>query len=97
MTTPPMSRSDSSISAAARLKADARIAKTIGDAVMVDTSDAHQALKTGLTLLRAVEKEPQFPGVRIGVHYGPVVERSGDVFETTVNVAARASLMVIPT
>ena len=74
---------------AARLRADARIVKTIGDAVMVVTSDAHHALEIGLALLRAVEQEPQFPGVRVGVHYGPVVERSGDVFGATVNIAAR--------
>lgn len=75
--------------AAARLRADARIVKTIGDAVMVVTSDAHHALEVGLGLLRAVEREPHFPGVRVGVHYGPVVERSGDVFGATVNIAAR--------
>ena len=74
---------------AARLRADARIVKTIGDAVMVVTSDAYDALEMGLALLRAIEQEPQFPGVRIGVHYGPVVERSGDVFGATVNIAAR--------
>lgn len=75
--------------ATAELKADARIVKTIGDAVMVVTSDACHALEMGLALLRAIEQEPQFPGVRIGVHYGPVVERNGDVFGATVNVAAR--------
>ena len=74
---------------AARLSADARIVKTIGDAVMVVTSDAYHALELGLALLRAIQQEPQFPGVRIGVHYGPVVERSGDVFGSTVNIAAR--------
>ena len=50
---------------------------------------ARTALEMGLALLRAVEQEPHFPGVRIGVHYGPVVERSGDVFGATVNIAAR--------
>ncbi|MGZ4793782.1 MAG: adenylate/guanylate cyclase domain-containing protein, partial [Ilumatobacteraceae bacterium] len=74
---------------AARLKDDARIVKTIGDAVMVVTSHGCHALEMGLALLRAIEQEPQFPGVRIGVHYGPVVERSGDVFGATVNIAAR--------
>ena len=71
------------------LRADARIVKTIGDAVMVVTSDPHDGLHLGLALLQAVELEPHFPGVRVGVHYGPVVERNGDVFGATVNVAAR--------
>ena len=71
------------------LRADARIVKTIGDAVLVVASDPHDGLHFGLALLRAVEREPHFPGVRIGVHYGPIVERNGDVFGATVNVAAR--------
>ena len=71
------------------LRATPRIVKTIGDAVMVVTSDANHGLEIGLALLRAVEREPHFPGVRIGVHYGPIVERSGDVFGATVNIAAR--------
>jgi class 3 adenylate cyclase/YHS domain-containing protein len=71
------------------LVGDARIVKTIGDAVMIVTSDARQGLQIGLDLLHAVEREPHFPGVRVGVHHGPVVERNGDVFGATVNVAAR--------
>lgn len=75
--------------AASVLMGDARVVKTIGDAVMVVTSDAADALQIGLDVLRAVEREPHFPGVRIGIHYGPIVERNGDVFGATVNVAAR--------
>jgi class 3 adenylate cyclase/YHS domain-containing protein len=75
--------------ATSQLRGDARIIKTIGDAVMVVASEAEHALEMGLALLRAVEVEPQFPGVRVGLHYGPVVERNGDIFGATVNVAAR--------
>jgi class 3 adenylate cyclase/YHS domain-containing protein len=75
--------------AASELAGDARIVKTIGDAVMVVASEASHGLDTGLSLLRAVELEPQFPGVRVGLHYGPLVERNGDVFGATVNIAAR--------
>jgi adenylate cyclase len=71
------------------LVADARIVKTIGDAVMIVAGDAELGLRIGLELLRAVEREPDFPGIRIGVHHGPIVERNGDVFGGTVNVAAR--------
>jgi adenylate cyclase len=71
------------------LSGEARLVKTIGDAVMVVTSDPRHGLQIGLDLLHAVEREPHFPGVRIGVHHGPVVERDGDVFGATVNVAAR--------
>ena len=71
------------------LTGDARLVKTIGDAVMVVTTDPRQGLQIGLDLLHAVQREPDFPGVRVGVHHGPVVERNGDVFGATVNVAAR--------
>jgi class 3 adenylate cyclase/YHS domain-containing protein len=67
----------------------ARLVKTIGDAVMIVAADAHAGLHVCLELLRAVEHEGDFPGVRIGLHFGPVVERDGDVFGATVNVAAR--------
>jgi len=57
--------------------------------VMIVTSDPRHGLQIGLDLLHAVEREPQFPGVRIGIHHGPVVERNDDCFGATVNVAAR--------
>jgi adenylate cyclase len=72
-----------------QLRGDGRVVKTIGDAVMIVASDAHHGLEIGLALIRAVDHEPDFPGVRVGVHYGPVVERNGDLFGATVNVAAR--------
>jgi adenylate cyclase len=68
---------------------DARIVKTIGDAVMIVTTEARDGVRIGLDLLCAVEGQSHFPGVRIGVHHGPIVERRGDVFGATVNVAAR--------
>ena len=71
------------------LKDDGRIVKTIGDAVMVHTGEALCGLEIGLAILHLVDREPHFPGVRVGIHYGPVVERNGDVFGATVNVAAR--------
>jgi adenylate cyclase len=71
------------------LSADGRIVKTIGDAVMILTTHASDGVRIGLDLLYAVERESQFPGVRVGVHYGPIVQRRDDVFGATVNVAAR--------
>jgi class 3 adenylate cyclase/YHS domain-containing protein len=67
----------------------ARVVKTIGDAVMVVTPDGRSGLEAGVALLHSVDDEPAFPGVRIGVHLGPVVERAGDLFGATVNLAAR--------
>jgi adenylate cyclase len=75
--------------ALALLRDDARLVKTIGDAVMVTTSDPYCGLQFGLDLLRAVENEHEFPGIRVGLHHGPVIERNGDLFGATVNIAAR--------
>jgi adenylate cyclase len=71
------------------LAGDARVVKTIGDAVMIVARDPRVGLDTALGLLRALDGEAGFPGVRLGLHAGPVVERAGDVFGATVNVAAR--------
>ena len=73
----------------ALLPDDARLVKTIGDAVMVTTTNPHTGLDLGLELLRAVENEPDFPGIRVGLHHGPIIERNGDLFGATVNIAAR--------
>ena len=39
--------------------------------------------------MRIVDAEPEFPGVRIGLHVGVVVEKDDDVFGATVDIAAR--------
>src|SRR2546425_308637 len=66
--------------ASAALTGNTRIVKTIGDAVMIVANEARDAAETALSLLRAVDAEPLFPTVRIGLHVGPVVERASDVF-----------------
>src|SRR5262249_32385029 len=75
--------------AVALLRDDARLVKTIGDAVMVTTTNPHTGLQFGLDLLRTIENEHEFPGIRVGLHHGPVIERNGDLFGATVNIAAR--------
>jgi class 3 adenylate cyclase/YHS domain-containing protein len=71
------------------LRDDARLVKTIGDAVMITSTNPQTGLRFGLDLLRNVENEHDFPGVRVGLHHGPTIERNGDLFGTTVNIAAR--------
>jgi len=78
------------------LVGDARIVKTIGDAVMVVASEPGHGAETALALLRAVDGEPSFPTVRSGLHLGPVVERGSDVFGNTVNIAARLAAHAHP-
>jgi len=77
--------------AQAALTGDARLVKTIGDAVMIAADQSASAVSTALQLVAAVQVEPGFPSVRAGLHLGPCVERSGDYFGATVNLAARVT------
>lgn len=75
--------------AASALSGGARVVKTIGDAVMISAPSAVAAMKTAMLLRHAILAEPTWPSVRAGLHAGPVVEREGDIFGATVNLAAR--------
>lgn len=68
---------------------DDRVVKSIGDAVLLQSPFGQRALEFTIRLMRRCGTEPGFPLSRAGVHSGPVVVRGGDVFGSTVNVAAR--------
>lgn len=74
-----------------------RVIKTIGDEVMAIFPEAAQGgraavdIQLGVTGMAPVEKVRL--GVRVGLHWGPVVERDNDVFGDTVNLAARLTEM----
>ena len=65
--------------------------KTSGDALMLRTADAAAAIRLGLGIVQDVGAQHGFPLVRVGMHTGSAVERDGDWFGTTVNLAARVS------
>jgi adenylate cyclase len=67
------------------------VIKTIGDAVMVRHSDPADALALGLSAAHEVIAGHGSPAVRVGMHHGPAVEREGDWFGATVNLAARVA------
>lgn len=73
--------------------AGGRVVKTIGDAVMAvfDTPDA--AADAAVAMQQRVEQlGPELGArlhLRIGFHAGPVVERGGDLFGDSVNLASR--------
>jgi len=74
-------------------EAGGRVIKTIGDEVMalfasVDAAAGAAASMHGAMAVRPAVNEVQL-GVRIGLHAGPVIQRDGDVFGDTVNIAAR--------
>jgi adenylate cyclase len=65
--------------------------KTIGDAVMLRIPDPAQAILLGLRIANDVLPEHGAPAVRVGLHHGPAVQRDGDYFGASVNLAARVS------
>ena len=69
----------------------AETVKAIGDAVMVRADDAQDAIRLALSAVHDVGGRHFFPAVRAGIHTGPAVERGGDWFGATVNLAARVS------
>jgi class 3 adenylate cyclase/YHS domain-containing protein len=70
---------------------DAEEVKCIGDAMLVRCDDAGQALRLAVRIVAELGAHHGFPSVRVGVNTGPAVERDGDWFGATVNVAARVS------
>jgi adenylate cyclase len=63
--------------------------KAIGDALMLRSEDAALGIRLALRIVDELEQVQGFPLVRVGVHTGPAVERAGDWYGSTVNVAAR--------
>ena len=60
--------------------------KRLGDGLMLRCADPEQAVRLAL---RIVAEQGDRAPVRVGMHTGPAVERGGDWYGTTVNVAAR--------
>jgi adenylate cyclase len=75
----------------AELPAGAAHVKTIGDALMLRVPDPSEAILLALHLTHEVMRGHGAPAVRVGLHHGPAVERDGDYFGATVNLAARVS------
>ena len=72
---------------------DGRLVKTIGDEVMCVFPTADKAAESSLLMQDEVKAlaltEPHPLSIRIGFHFGQVIEEDGDVFGDAVNVAAR--------
>jgi adenylate cyclase len=64
--------------------------KTIGDAVMLVCSDPLRLLVTVLDLVDAAAAD-DFPRLRVGLAFGPAVNRAGDWFGRPVNLASRVT------
>jgi adenylate cyclase len=63
--------------------------KTLGDGLLLRCEEPSEAIRLGVRIVGELEEVPGFPAVRVGMHTGPAVERAGDWYGNTVNVAAR--------
>lgn len=75
---------------------EGRIIKTIGDEVMFVVDEPHHAAEIALELIERHENDEECPELRVGVAYGQVLSRLGDVFGPTVNIAARLTSVSKP-
>ena len=67
------------------------VIKKLGAAVMIHGDDAARVVALALRLRRELAGELRFPPLRRGVHSGSAVQRDGDWYGATVNVAARVA------
>jgi adenylate cyclase len=74
----------------------ARLVKTIGDAVMLVSPEASPLVGVALSLVDAVEAEPELPSLRAGVAFGDVINRWGDWYGGPVNLASRVTTYARP-
>lgn len=70
-----------------------RLIKTIGDEAMLAFARPEQGLLAACEIQQRIDALPPVDGmrlaVRVGAHFGSVIEEGGDVFGDTVNIAAR--------
>lgn len=68
-----------------------RVIKTIGDEIMCQFPTAVQATFAAkeMHLDKATDNETEALDIRIGLHFGNIIEKDGDIYGDTVNIAAR--------
>jgi class 3 adenylate cyclase len=67
-----------------------RVVKLLGDGVLLRLPNAARAVDATLDLLESL-RAVGLPSGHAGIHAGPLIEREGDVFGRSVNLAARVS------
>lgn len=76
--------------------AGGRVVKTVGDEVMFTAADAAHGAEIAVSLAERVGAESDLPDLRVGVAYGNVVARLGDIYGEPVNIASRLTSFARP-
>jgi adenylate cyclase len=79
------------------LRGEVRLVKTIGDAAMLVSPDVPPLLEVALELVDAANAEGRdFPQLRVGLAWGPALNRAGDWYGRPVNIASRVTAIARP-
>ena len=73
-----------------------RVIKTVGDEILFVHKEVAPAAAIALDLVDTMAEDELLPDVRVGMAYGRVLSRLGDVFGTTVNRASRLTAVALP-
>lgn len=73
-----------------------RVVKMIGDEVMYVADDPVVAVQVGLDLAAEYAADSALSDVRVGIAYGPVIEREADLYGAVVNLASRIVHIAFP-
>ncbi len=73
-----------------------RVVKMIGDEVMFAIEDPEAAANCGLDLSESYHQADDLSDVRVGLAFGEVIDRDGDLFGPPVNLASRITGIAYP-
>ena len=73
-----------------------KVIKTVGDEVFFAAETPLAGAEIAMTLLEQVKADESLPRCRVGFSWGRVLSRMGDIFGTTVNLAARLTAVADP-
>jgi adenylate cyclase len=63
--------------------------KTIGDAFLLCADEASEAMAFSLAAMQRINEREGSLALRVGMHAGDMIERDGDIYGRTVNLASR--------
>ncbi len=72
------------------------VIKNVGDEVMFAAETAAVGADIALAIQEATRKDDTTPELRVGLAYGDVLQRFGDLYGSTVNIAARLTGVARP-
>jgi adenylate cyclase len=73
-----------------------RVIKTIGDEILFVADDPATAAEIGASLAEQIPHHDDLPELRVGMAYGTVLSRLGDVYGEPVNLASRLTSIARP-